>query len=346
MQKKPSANSARALTASTRSTIGAADKSANSADAHESTISADGRAALDLLKSALEARGAAETTRRYLVACETLARARAGAPLHETSWRDAQTVLASLHARGLAPRTLATTLSAWKTWFRILARHDARFHPDALDAVRVPKPPKRLPSALSETEMTQLLALAPLADASDEPMWRVRDQAMFELLYGCGLRVGELVGVNLEHIDASGGEIRVYGKGRKERALPLGVKARDALNAWLHVRHECVGRLRVADAHTAVFIGSRGGRIAATTVRRALAQTAIQQGITSHVHPHRLRHSFASHVLQSSRDLRAVQELMGHASIASTQVYTHLDFQHLAAVYDGAHPRARKKKPT
>jgi integrase/recombinase XerC len=326
MQKKTSANSV------------------DESDPSASLLADDAREALRVFESALMARGVPETTRRYLVACKTLALARAGAPLHETSWRDAQRTLAALHAQGLAPRTLATTLSAWKTWFRTLARHDGRFRPDAFDAVRVPKPPKRLPSALTEPEMAQLLAPTSTPDGIDEPEWQQRDRAMFELLYGCGLRVSELVGINLENVNLSDAEVRVYGKGRKERVLPLGAKACEALIAWMPIRREYLDSLP-ATSHTAMFIGSRGGRIAATTVRRTLAQRAMQQGITSHVHPHRLRHSFASHVLQGSRDLRAVQELMGHASIASTQVYTHLDFQHLAAVYDEAHPRARKKKP-
>jgi integrase/recombinase XerC len=325
MQKKASANSV------------------NFDDDDASPIADDAREALLVFERVLVARGALETTRRYLFACKTLARSRENAPLNETSARDAQSCLAALHAEGLAPRTLATTLSAWKTWFRVLARHDVRFRPDAFDAVRVPKPPKRLPSALTETEMTQLLTASPSGEPVDEPQWQARDDAMFELLYGCGLRVSEMVGLNLESINLASKEIRVYGKGRKERVLPLGAKAHDAVVAWLPVRRDHL--LQIAgEPHNALFIGTRGARIAATSVRRSLSEAAINRGITSHVHPHRLRHSFASHVLQSSRDLRAVQELMGHASIASTQVYTHLDFQHLASVYDQAHPRARKKK--
>ncbi len=292
-------------------------------------------AALTTFEVALEARGAKETTRRYLTACKSLVAARGAAPLHETNWRDAQRCLSALHASGIAPRTLATTLSAWKTWFRVLARHDARFKPDAFDAVRVPKPPKRLPSALTETEMTRLLD-GEFKPAAEE--WRERDQAMFEVLYGCGLRVSELTGLNVSDINLPSREIRVYGKGRKERVLPLPAQAHAALDAWLQVRSQ-----RTANAsEIAIFVGTRGARIAATSVRKILAVRASLQGVSSHVHPHRLRHSFASHVLQSSRDLRAVQELMGHASIASTQVYTHLDFQHLAKVYDDAHPRASR----
>ena len=164
-------------------------------------------------------------------------------------------------------------------------------------------------------------------------------QAILEVLYGCGIRIGELVGLNLQDVDLASGEMRVFGKGRKERIAPLGAPAVKAINAWLAVR---VAAINSEDSN-ALFLGARGERISAPVVRRALKARALQQGITSNVYPHRLRHSFASHVLQSSGDLRAVQELMGHASIASTQVYTHLDFQHLAKVYDQAHPRARKK---
>jgi integrase/recombinase XerC len=314
--------------------------SANSAnDESDDALADDARDALALFETALLARGAEQTTRRYLAACKTLALSRQGVALFETTRHDAQRCLASLHARGIAPRTLATTLSAWKSWFRVMARHDSRYRPDCFDGVRVPKPPKRLPSALTHGEMSQLLSPASETNNSE---WRERDLAMFELLYGCGLRVSELAALDLAHVNISSGDIRVFGKGRKERVLPLGAKARDALTAWLSIRTTRLTAANV-DAETAVFIGSRGARIATTVIRRVVAAQAVANGISSHVHPHRLRHSFASHVLQSSRDLRAVQELMGHASIASTQVYTHLDFQHLAQVYDEAHPRARKK---
>jgi integrase/recombinase XerC len=343
MRKSASANSASA-TARTHTSVGSDDAEAIAADCEDTfaEFSEETREALQLFRSALLARGSPETTRRYLVACKTLAKERGNETLRSMHWRDAQRALASLHAQGMAPRTLATTLSAWKTWFRVLARHDARYRPDAFDSVRVPKPPKRLPHALTESEMTQLLDIPP-PNEGDAKTWRARDIAMFELLYGCGLRVSELAGLNVEHIDAAAGEIRAYGKGRKERVLPLGAKAREALLTWMPIRAAHLASLSDAGA-SALFIGARGGRIATTVVRRALASMALERGISSHVHPHRLRHSFASHVLQGSRDLRAVQELMGHASIASTQVYTHLDFKHLAEVYDDAHPRATRKK--
>jgi len=172
------------------------------------------------------------------------------------------------------------------------------------------------------------------------PAIAARDQAMFEVLYGCGIRIGELVGLDVRDADLDRGEMRVFGKGRKERVVPLGAPACTAIRKWLDLRSSLVTGVGLP----ALFVGARGERISPPVVRRALKLRALQQGISSHVYPHRLRHSFASHVLQSSQDLRAVQELMGHASIASTQVYTHLDFQHLAKVYDQAHPRARKRK--
>jgi integrase/recombinase XerC len=208
--------------------------------------------------------------------------------------------------------------------------------------IKAPKAPKRLPNALSETEAVRLVAPLEQVDPSTSPFIAARDQAMFEVLYGCGIRIGELIGIDVNDIDLASSEMRVFGKGRKERIVPLGAPACTALQAWLAER-TTVTSMAIEKADKALFLGARGERISAPVVRRALKARALQQGISSHVYPHRLRHSFASHVLQSSGDLRAVQELMGHASIASTQVYTHLDFQHLAKVYDQAHPRARKK---
>ncbi len=300
--------------------------------------------ALVTFERSLEARGAAQTTRRYLQACRVLAEFRGENPLHETTSRDAQQLLGILRSQNQAPRTLATTLSAWKSWFRLLARSEARYRADTFDNVRVPHPPKRLPNALTETEMARLLDVVAQDAATSSPNASadVRDQAIFELLYGAGMRISELTGLDIDDIDLSAREARVFGKGRKQRILPIGEKACAALELWLAARPDYV--VALGSSERALFLGERGGRIAATVVRKALAARAITAGVSTHVHPHRLRHSFASHVLQSSRDLRAVQELMGHVSIASTQVYTHLDFQHLAKVYDEAHPRATKKK--
>lgn len=299
----------------------------------------DNRTALDAFAEGLKARGAPQTQARYLRACETLISATGDTPIAKLQRYDIQRALAKLHAKGLSPRTLAVTLSAWRAWFRYLSKSDAAFNHTIFAGIKAPRAPKRLPNALTEAEAVQLVKPPETNELDASPVIIARDQALFEVLYGCGVRVGELVGLNMQDIDISNGEMRVFGKGRKERIAPLGAPAIAAINAWLAVR---VASEDSADAN-ALFLGVRGERISAPVVRRALKVRALRQGITTNMYPHRLRHSFASHVLQSSGDLRAVQELMGHASIASTQVYTHLDFQHLAKVYDQAHPRARKK---
>jgi integrase/recombinase XerC len=175
-----------------------------------------------------------------------------------------------------------------------------------------------------------------LEPGNDDPLV-IQDKAMFELVYSSGLRLSELVGLDLNSIDRRSGEVRVVGKGRKERIVPVGAKALCALETWLAVR------VSITRDDLALFVGARGARISPRVVQARLKALALIQGITQNVHPHALRHSFASHVLQSSGDLRAVQEMLGHASLSTTQVYTHLDFQHLAKVYDSAHPRAKKK---
>lgn len=303
----------------------------------------DPRAALDAFAESLKARGSAQTEARYIRACESLIEATNAKPLTQLTRHDIQRALAKLHGTGWSPRTLAVTLSAWRAWFRHLGKTSAEFGPAVFTGIKAPKAPRRLPNALSEAEAVRLVTQPERHDASPSPASYVatRDQAMFEILYGCGIRIGELVGLNVNDVDLASTEMRVFGKGRKERIVPLGEPSRIALRAWLDERNA----LAVTSDETgdALFLGTRGERISAPVVRKALKARALQQGITSNVYPHRLRHSFASHVLQSSGDLRAVQELMGHASIASTQVYTHLDFQHLAKVYDQAHPRARRK---
>jgi integrase/recombinase XerC len=181
-----------------------------------------------------------------------------------------------------------------------------------------------------------MASLLEAGDAKSSPL-DVQDRAMFELIYSSGLRLAELVGLDLNRIDPRTGEVRVTGKGSKDRIVPVGQQALKALETWLQVRHQ------VARDETALFVGARGARISPRVVQARLKQLALRRGIAQRVHPHALRHSFASHVLQSSGDLRAVQEMLGHASLSTTQVYTHLDFQHLAKVYDQAHPRAKKK---
>ena len=239
--------------------------------------------------------------------------------------------VAMLHAKGLAPRSLALTLSAWRGWFRWLARHKG-WPSNPVLGIRAPRAARPLPKALSVEAAQRLLEV----EGESSPA-TTRDAAMFELLYSSGLRVGELVALNLAD-DPAQGEVTVTGKGSKTRTVPVGAKARAALKAWTQVR----ARL-AAPQEKALFVGARGRRIAPGTVASRLGAWARSRGLVEHVHPHMLRHSFATHVLQSSQDLRAVQELLGHASISTTQVYTHLDFQALAKVYDAAHPRAKKK---
>jgi len=241
--------------------------------------------------------------------------------------------VAQLHAMGISGRSLAGTLSAWRGLYRWLARHRG-FGANPCQGVRAPKAPKGLPKAIS-VEGAQRLLDAP--DATSPAL--LRDRAMFELMYSSGLRLAELVGLDAGGLlDLAQGEVTVTGKGSKTRTVPVGAKAREALAAWLAVR-----AVLARPGERAMFVGARGARIAPGTVRARLAAWALRQGVDTPLHPHMLRHSFATHVLQSSQDLRAVQEMLGHASIASTQVYTHLDFQSLAKVYDAAHPRARKK---
>jgi integrase/recombinase XerC len=241
--------------------------------------------------------------------------------------------LATLHGRGLSGRSLARMLSAWRAFFRYLLETDPAMRDDPSAGLRAPKSAKRLPSALTPDEAARLVAI----DGDDD--LALCDRALVELAYSSGLRLSELSGLDVDRLDLAEGEVRVLGKGSKERVVPVGAKARKAIAAWLAKRTGLA-----AKGERAMFVGPRGARLSPRTIERRLAAWAIRQGLGRHVHPHMLRHSFASHVLQSSGDLRAVQEMLGHASIASTQVYTHLDFQALAKVYDAAHPRARRKR--
>jgi integrase/recombinase XerC len=237
-----------------------------------------------------------------------------------------------LHGQGLGATSLARTLSAWRAYYRWLARHGVIAR-NPCDNLRPPKRPKILPKVLS-IDQTQALLDTP-ADAVLE----LRDKAMFELAYSSGLRLSELAGLNAgDGLDLAEGTVTVTGKRNKMRTVPLGGKAAEALSIWLARRAEIA-----STDEAALFVGRRGNRLNPRTIERRLQTWAERSGLHLHVHPHMLRHSFASHVLQSSGDLRAVQEMLGHANISTTQIYTHLDFQHLAKVYDAAHPRARKK---
>jgi len=244
--------------------------------------------------------------------------------------------VAWLHRQGLNGRSIARALSALRGLYRHEIRH-GRLRENPVADVRAPKAPKRLPRTLDVDQAHRLLAADAPTDAAPDALL-LRDRAMFELAYSCGLRVSELVGVDLDTLDARACELRVLGKGRKERVVPVGGKALEAIAAWLPLRATLAG---VGEG--ALFVGRRGRRVGVREVQTRLKQWAARQGLDLPVHPHMLRHSFATHLLESSGDLRAVQELLGHSDIRTTQVYTHLDFQHLARVYDAAHPRARKK---
>jgi len=240
-----------------------------------------------------------------------------------------------LHGQGLAARSVARTLSAWRAYYRWLARK-GQLTVDPCVGLRAPKRPRALPKALGIDQAAALLA-AP--DGQDGDVLVVRDRAMFELFYSSGLRLAELASLDFGGgLDLASGEVTVTGKRAKTRTVPVGAKALAALENWLAQR----AALAAAD-EPALFVGRRGTRLTPRAIELRLAHWARNSGLGLHVHPHMLRHSFASHVLQSSGDLRAVQEMLGHASIATTQIYTHLDFQHLAKVYDAAHPRAKSK---
>ncbi len=239
--------------------------------------------------------------------------------------------IAQLHGAGLGGRSLARLLSAWRGFYNYLLR-DHGFTDNPCIGLRAPKSAKALPQVLSPDQAMRMVDLP--GDTPDA----IRDKAMFELFYSSGLRLAELVDLEPEQLELTVGEVRVTGKGSKTRVVPLGGFAVQALQAWLAVRPQLANT-----GETALFVGARGARISPRVVQLRMKQWGIRLGITSNVHPHVLRHSFATHVLQSSGDLRAVQEMLGHASISTTQVYTHLDFQYLSKIYDAAHPRAKRK---
>ncbi|WP_395059510.1 tyrosine recombinase XerC [Polaromonas sp.] len=252
--------------------------------------------------------------------------------LHMRRW------VAQMHGGGRSGRGIALILSGWRGFYSWLGR-EGLVTSNPVQDLRAPKAAKPLPKALSVDEAVQLAAFQG-ADGED-PALQARDQCITELLYGCGLRIGELTGLDVVAssqasgwIDLQAAEAHVLGKGSKRRSVPVGSKALEALQAWLTAR-----RVWAKD-DAALFISQRGTRLTPQYIRVRLKQRSLQAGLATPVHPHMLRHSFASHVLQSSGDLRAVQELLGHANITTTQVYTRLDFQHLAKVYDAAHPRA------
>jgi len=255
----------------------------------------------------------------------------AGTPLKQLQVHHVRRYVAQLHGRGLDGRSLARMLSAWRGFFNYLAR-DHGYAQNPCVGIRPPKAAKRLPHALSPDEAARLMEIT----ASDSIA--VRDKAIMELFYSSGLRLSELTGLAQDDVNFRDATLRVTGKGAKTRIVPVGSFALAALQAWLPAR----GQL-ARPGEKALFVGRGGSALGVRAVQARLKHWALKLGLADIVHPHALRHSFASHLLQSSGDLRAVQEMLGHASISTTQVYTHLDFQHLAKAYDAAHPRAKRK---
>lgn len=240
-------------------------------------------------------------------------------------------ILASGKKSGLQSRSLALRLSALRCFLSYLI-HQGVLKMNPVMGISAPKQGKRLPKNLDNDQIEQLLE-----NHSNDPI-DLRDFAMMELMYSSGLRLSELQGLNLNSLNFQGQELRVLGKGSKERQLPFGKKALQAVEKWLAVRHQ------FGPKDNALFISKQGTRLSTRSIQKRMEKLGIQQGLNSHLNPHKLRHSFATHMLEGSADLRAVQELLGHSNLSTTQIYTHLDFQHLAQVYDKAHPRAHRKK--
>lgn len=241
--------------------------------------------------------------------------------------------IATLNSRGLSGKSIARALSAWRGYYDYLIHHKG-FISNPVTGLRAPKSPKTLPQALSTDLAVKFV------DISGDGLLERRDHAIFELFYSSGLRLSELVNLDIDMIDYAEGTVTVTGKGNKTRIIPVGSHALQAIQTWLEQR----AIITLTDhALKAMFVTQQGRRITPRAIQYRMKEWAIKQGININMHPHLLRHSFATHVLQSSQDLRGVQEMLGHANISTTQVYTHLDFQHLATIYDKAHPRAKKK---
>ena len=240
--------------------------------------------------------------------------------------------IAGRHRQGLGGRSLQRVLSSLRSLFHFLNKQHLLVNNPA-KGVRAPKSPRKLPEVMTVDELDQLLMM------KGDDVLLIRDKAIMELMYGCGLRLSELVTLDIKSVERKQQILNVTGKGNKQRQLPFGRKASEALESWLKIRSQ------LADfEETAVFVSKRGTRLKQSSIQQRLKKWAIKQGLDSDLYPHKLRHSFASHILESSGDLRAVQELLGHENLSTTQIYTHLDFQHLAKVYDDAHPRARKNR--
>lgn len=253
-----------------------------------------------------------------------------------SSWQEVDAsvirwILSQSHKQGLGAKSIGVRLVALRQWFAYLVKNEQLRANPAL-GIKAPKVGRHLPKNVDAEQVAQLLNTE-----ATKPL-EIRDLAMMELMYSSGLRLSELQGLDLDRMDLSTREVRLLGKGNKERIVPIGSKALEAIHRWLEVR------MRFNPQDNAVFLNNRGGRLSHRSIQLIMEKWGRKQGLETHLHPHKLRHSFATHMLEGSGDLRAVQELLGHSSLATTQIYTHLDFQHLAKVYDAAHPRARKKK--
>jgi integrase/recombinase XerC len=275
----------------------------------------------------------AATRAAYLADARLLLELAGERRLEELDPRDIRACVRQLRQRGHDARSIARRLSAWRKWFTVLVR-EAGFAANPVAGIKPPRIEKKLPRPVSTDA-----AAGFLDSLNDDDTLAVRDRAMFELAYSSGLRVSELVGVDVDDFGDGGNTLTVLGKGRRERQVPVGELARDAIAAWLAERPALL-----RGEEPALFLNRYGKRMSTRAVQLRLSQWSDRLGLADKLHPHRLRHACASHFLQSSGDLRATQELLGHASIASTQIYTHLDFQRLAAVYDAAHPRAKQRK--
>jgi integrase/recombinase XerC len=300
----------------------------------------------------VERRLAARTVELYAIHLQALAEraAEAQLPLDRVQTAHIRRWMAQLHSAGREPRGIALVLSCWRSFYRWLG-NEGLVGCNPVQDVHAPKAARPLPKALGVDDAVRL---AELYDPEADPWTESRDGAIVEMLYGCGLRVSELTGLDaqashaaLGWVDLDAMEANVLGKGSKRRVVPMGAKAAEALRDWLAVRGDCAAlataQARDASAAAALFISAKGVRMSSHAVWKLLRERSLKAGLAAPVHPHMLRHSFASHVLQSSSDLRAVQELLGHANIATTQIYTRLDFQHLAKAYDAAHPRAQAR---
>ncbi len=269
--------------------------------------------------------------RRFVAFCGEIGRSRTG----EVDGEDIRAFIAAEHLRGCSGRSLRRSLSAVRGLFAFLVEQGGGGKANPALGIRAPKDRRRLPRTLDVDQMQHYLAIP------GQDWLAVRDRAMLELLYSSGLRLAELVGLDLGDLDLRESLVIVTGKGRRMRTLPVGAHACRALRQWLAVREEKLGG---AAGQQALFLSGRGRRIHPRTVQKRLERYSLSQGMPQRIHPHMLRHSFASHLLESSGDLRAVQELLGHVDVGTTQIYTHLDLQHLSKVYDKSHPRARKSR--